>query len=77
MATAKHNADNERIKRRYFSYLNEAQRHSEPTVDAVAKALDRFEVIRATEISRRSILSKRSHSRGIFRNRKLNAPGRS
>ncbi len=44
MATAKHNAGNERIKRKYFSYLKEAQRHSEPTVDAVAKALDRFEV---------------------------------
>jgi len=31
--------DNERIKRRYFAYLKEAKRHSEPTVDAVAKAL--------------------------------------
>ncbi|MFQ5443485.1 MAG: tyrosine-type recombinase/integrase [Nitrospinales bacterium] len=40
----KHNANNERIKRRYFSYLKEAKRHSEPTVDAVAKALNRFEV---------------------------------
>jgi integrase/recombinase XerC len=39
-----HNANNERIKRRYFAYLKEAKRHSEPTVDAVAKALDRFEV---------------------------------
>ena len=39
-----HNANNERIKRCYFSYLKEAKRHSEPTVDAVAKALDRFEV---------------------------------
>ena len=39
-----HNANNERIKRRYFSYLKEAKRLSEPTVDAVAKALDRFEV---------------------------------
>ena len=38
-----HNADNERIKRRYFVYLKEAKRHSEPTVDAVAKALARFE----------------------------------
>ena len=36
-----HNADNERIKRRYFAYLKEAKRHSEPTVDAVAKALVR------------------------------------
>jgi integrase len=38
-----HNAANERIKRRYFAYLKEAKRHSEPTVDAVAKALARFE----------------------------------
>jgi integrase len=39
-----HNANNERIKRRYFAYLKEAKRHSEPTVDAVAKALARFEI---------------------------------
>jgi integrase len=41
---ATHNPDNERIKRRYCAYLKEAKRHSEPTVDAVAKALARFEV---------------------------------
>src|ERR1019366_380694 len=39
-----HNAENERIKRKYFAYLKEAKRHSEPTVDASAKALNRFEV---------------------------------
>ncbi len=39
-----HNANNERIKRRYFTYLKEAKRLSESSVDAVAKALDRFEV---------------------------------
>ena len=39
----KHNAANERIKRRYFAYLKEAKRHSEATVDAAAKALHRFE----------------------------------
>ncbi len=39
-----HNPDNERIKHGYFAYLKEAQRHSEATVDAVAKALVRFEV---------------------------------
>lgn len=38
-----HNANNERIKRQYFTYLKEAKRHSEPTVDAVAKAIARFE----------------------------------
>jgi integrase len=38
-----HNGNNERIKRRYLSYLKEARRHSVATVDAVAKALARFE----------------------------------
>jgi len=38
-----HNAENERIKRRYFAYLQEARRQSVQTVDAVAKALARFE----------------------------------
>ena len=40
---SKHNPDNERIKRRYFAYLKEAYGYSEATVDAVAKALSRFE----------------------------------
>lgn len=39
----KHNPANERIKRKYFNFLKEAKRHSEPTVDAAAKALGRFE----------------------------------
>jgi integrase len=39
----KHNPVNERIKRQYLSFLKEAKRHSEPTVDAAAKALSRFE----------------------------------
>ena len=39
----KHNPENERIKRQYFAYLKAAKRHSEPTVDAAAKALSRFE----------------------------------
>jgi integrase len=38
-----HNATNERVKRRYFAYLTEAQGHSEQTIDAVAKAIARFE----------------------------------
>jgi integrase len=40
----KHNPVNERIKRKYLAFLKEAKRHSEPTVDAAAKALNRFEV---------------------------------
>ncbi|MRS03278.1 site-specific integrase, partial [bacterium] len=39
----KYNPENERIKRKYFAFLKEAKRHSEPTVDAAAKALNRFE----------------------------------
>jgi integrase len=38
-----HNANNERIKRQYFSFLSEARRSDDATVDAVAKAIDRFE----------------------------------
>ena len=40
----KHNPVNERIKRKYFAFQKEAKRHSESMVDAVAKALNRFEV---------------------------------
>lgn len=40
----KNNPNNERIKHKYFAFLKEAKRHSEPTVDAAAKALSRFEV---------------------------------
>src|SRR5437870_955966 len=38
-----HNPSNERIKRQYLTYLREAKRHNESTVDAVAEALARFE----------------------------------
>jgi len=38
-----YNAANERMKRQYFAYLAEAQGHSEPSIDAVAKAIARFE----------------------------------
>lgn len=34
---------NERIKHKYFNYLREAKRYSEPSVDAAAMALARFE----------------------------------
>lgn len=40
---AKHNAGNERVKRAYFTYLREARRRNEASVDGVAKALARFE----------------------------------
>ena len=40
---SRHNASNERIKRDYFEYLREAKRLSTPSIDAVAKAVSRFE----------------------------------
>ena len=39
----KHNPENERIKRKYFIFLKEAERQNESSVDAVAKAISRFE----------------------------------
>lgn len=39
-----HSPENERIKRRYFTYLKEANRRGEASVDAAAKALNRYEV---------------------------------
>jgi integrase len=39
----KHSPENERIKHNYFAFLKEAKRYSEPTIDAAAKALHRFE----------------------------------
>ena len=42
---AMHNADNERIKRRYFVFLKEAKRQSEDSVDAVAKALGKSVIL--------------------------------
>lgn len=40
---AKHNPANERTKRAYFIYLSEARRRNDASIDAVAKALARFE----------------------------------
>ena len=38
-----HNAQNERVKHTYFTYLREAKGMSEPSIDQTAKALSRFE----------------------------------
>lgn len=39
----KHNANNERVKRKYLIFLKEAKRQDESSLDAVAMALSRFE----------------------------------
>ena len=38
-----HNATNDRIKRRYLHYLRETKGRDNSSLDAVAKAIDRFE----------------------------------
>ncbi|HEX3861797.1 MAG TPA: tyrosine-type recombinase/integrase [Stellaceae bacterium] len=38
-----HNPENERVKHRYFTYLREAKRCGEASLDSVAKALNRYE----------------------------------
>lgn len=40
---SKYNAENERVKRKYFTFLKEAKRQNEQTLDGVAKAISRFE----------------------------------
>ena len=39
----KHNAENERIKRKYLIFLKEAKRQNQASIDAVAMAISRFE----------------------------------
>jgi hypothetical protein len=39
----KRNGPNERVKRRYLQYLKEVKGRDEASLDAVAKAIDRFE----------------------------------
>ncbi len=39
----KHNANNERIKRKYLTFLKQAKGQNEASIDAVAKAISRFE----------------------------------
>ena len=39
----KHSVNNERIKRKYFTFLKQAKGQNEATIDSVAKAISRFE----------------------------------
>jgi integrase len=40
----RYNAENERVKRRYFTWLQEAKQRSEGSIDTTASALNRFEI---------------------------------
>jgi integrase len=70
-----YNAANERMKRQYFTYLAEAQGHSEPSIDAVAKAIARFEAynrykdfktfhIEQAKAFKRDLATQRGHRSG-------------
>ena len=61
-----HSAPNERTKRGYFAYLAEAQGHSEPTIDAAAKAISGSKRLRDSRTSRHFISSRRRPSSAIF-----------
>jgi integrase len=71
-----YNAANERIKRQYFVYLAEALGHSEQTIDAVAKAIARFETytkckdfksfhIEQAKAFKRDLADQHSHRKGV------------
>ncbi|TWX65948.1 site-specific integrase [Colwellia demingiae] len=38
-----HDINNERIKRKYITFMKEAKRHSEASIDCISKAIKRFE----------------------------------
>ena len=70
-----YNAANERMKRRYIAYLEDAQGYSEQTIDAVAKAVARFEAyirykdfktfhIEQAKAFKRDLADQRSHRSG-------------
>lgn len=70
-----YNATNERMKRQYFAYLADALGHSDQTVDAVAKAIARFEAytrhkdfktfhIEQAKAFKRDLADQRSHRNG-------------
>src|SRR4249920_383535 len=70
-----YSAANERVKRQYFAYLAEAQGHSEQSIDAVAKAIARFEAytrykdfktfhIEQAKAFKRDLADRRGHRNG-------------
>ena len=57
----KHNPENVRIKRKYLIFLKEAKRQNEASIDAVAKALSRFE-----EYNKYCDLKKFHHQQAVW-----------
>jgi hypothetical protein len=64
-----YDAQNERIKRRYLTFLKEAKRFSESSLDGVAKAIHRFESSPDFAISGNFISNRRSDLKRTSRSR--------
>jgi len=65
----KHNEDNERIKRTYFTFLKEAKRLSVQSVDGVASATAAMKAIQNTRTSGHSTPTRLPLSRNTLRSR--------
>ena len=59
-----HNPENKRFKREYFTFLKEAGRYSEASLDGVTKALHRFKLTRGSKTSNASTYNRLSGSSG-------------
>jgi hypothetical protein len=71
VTTAKINAENEYIKRRYFTYLEDAKGKATSSVDQIAAAIASFE---ASTNSNASTLNRQSPSRPIFQGKPARLP---
>jgi integrase/recombinase XerD len=54
----KYNEDNERIKRKYLTFLKQAKGQNEASIDAIAKAISCFDLYNRYKILRYFILNK-------------------
>ena len=68
-----HNPNNERIKRQYLTFLKEAKRHSESTVDEARSRRSRKTPSTATSVHFGT--SRRSPSSGTWPNVRARRPG--
>src|ERR1700683_2905768 len=59
----KHHPQNERIKREYFNYLEQAKRMSQSSADQVAAAISQFEQSTSFKDLRRFLIARRGPSR--------------
>jgi hypothetical protein len=63
--TVKRNPANERIKRRYLQFLSDVKGRHEASLDAVAKAIERFDEYNRRRDLKSFISNRREHSKRI------------